>query len=101
IQSLWIIRTGADQAVVSRRDRRKDPPERRLMHIIGEDLLIAGTDECSPIARLLTMGCSEGNCPLPGQIAIGFCRLLCLRRQGNANDQAETHPPYQSADRAR
>src|SRR5262249_54388208 len=39
--------------------------------------------------------------PVPSHIAIGWGRLLCPRRQGDAEDQAETNPPYRSADCAR
>src|ERR1051326_5041524 len=67
------------------------------MHIIGEDFLIAGTEEGPAVAGLFPMGCSQGERPLPRHLAVGRCRLLCPRRRGKANDQAETNPPEQSA----
>jgi hypothetical protein len=57
IHGYGIIRTGTDKAVIGRRDRRKDPPERGLMHVIEGDLFIAGAEELPSIAGLLSMGC--------------------------------------------
>ena len=50
-------------------------------------LLIASTEECATIAGFFTMGCGQGECPLPGHIAIGFCPLLRPRQQREAADQ--------------
>src|SRR5215813_3030947 len=71
------------------------------MHIIVGNFFIAGTEEGATVAGLLPMGCSKGDCPLPGQIALGGCRLLGPRQPREADEQQHTNTPGQSTNLAR
>ena len=54
-----IIRTGADQAVVSRGDRCIDPAEGGLVHVVEGNLLVTRTEEFASIAGLVTVSRSQ------------------------------------------
>src|SRR5262249_35135660 len=87
VEGQGVIRTGADQAIVSWSDRRVDAPEGGLMQIVKRDLLVARAEKFAAIPGLVAVGRGQRESPFARQLSIGLARLLGQGEQREGEHQ--------------